>query len=82
MGTATILSIAILIFSVILFIFHFYMVSFQKKLQKALENKKLSNKQREEDQERLRIISNIIMEDNTLRMKVEQELKNAMLGVK
>ena len=82
MTTATILSIVILVFSVILFLFHFYLVFFQKKLQKALENKKLSLKQREEDQEKLRIISNLIMEDNNLKMKVEQELKNAMLGVK
>lgn len=75
MTTGTIISIVILVFSVILFLFHFYLVFFQKKLQKAVENKKLTAAKREEDEKRLQLITQMLLADKQLNAKLEQELK-------
>lgn len=75
MTTGTIISIVILVFSVILFLFHFYLVFFQKKLQKAVENKKLTTAKREEDEKRLQLITQMLLADKQLNAKLEQELK-------
>lgn len=75
MTTGTIISIVILVFSVILFLFHFYLVFFQKKLQKAVENKKLTATKREEDEKRLQLITQMLLADKQLNAKLEQQLK-------
>lgn len=74
MTTGTIISIVILVFSVVLFLFHFYLVFFQKKLQKALENKKISNAKKEEDEKRLQIITQMLLADKELQQKFNSEL--------
>lgn len=75
MATSTIISIAILVFSVLLFLFHFYLVFFQKKLQKAIENKKLTNAKREEDEKKLQVISQMLLEDKQLSNYFNEQIK-------
>lgn len=75
MATSTILSIAILVFSVLLFVFHFYLVFVQKSLEKKLQDKKLAQQKREEDEKKLQVISQMLLEDKQLSNYFNEQIK-------